>query len=218
MSDTNEKNLDSLRLTDKNPRTLMAEKGEKLDRTIDEYGPLDGIVMNVNKAVNELVGGNQRTIKFKQNPAAKVVITHRFDKPTATGSVAYGHVEVDGERWPYREVQWDKLKHSKGVIVANQHAGDEDKDLLAERYHEILEIDADALDTLFITEDELSTLQDGWVDHDALSEGEEADVGGDAPKVKRFTITELKQELDKFSAQNMITDNGFTDWLAGKYK
>ena len=215
MKETTEKSLDQLRPTANNPRILMQENAEKLDRSLDEMGPVDGIVMNVNPKINELVSGNQRTAKFKIS-GGKIILTHRFDEPTSTGTVAYGYVEVDGERWPYREVNWGQTKHNKGVLLANQHAGDEDKDLLAERYNELLQVDPDALDMLFITPEGVDALQDGWVDHSA--EPEEDEGSGNSADVKsgKYSIKQLRVMRDSFSEALGRGDNGFVEWLADR--
>jgi hypothetical protein len=202
-----------LRLTDRNPRILMQDNNEKLVRSIDEMGPVDGIVMNVNPAINELVSGNQRTARFAVSYNPEVVITHRFDQPSGTGTVAYGYVEIDGERWPYREVFWDEVKHAKGVLLANQHAGNEDPLLLAERYQELLTVDPDALETLFISEDEVERLQDGWVDHAALGEEEEEPAPAKEPKTHHFSIEQLLDLRDIYASETGRGDNGFVAWL-----
>lgn len=208
-----EKDLSGLRATKDNPRILMQENSEKLDRALDEFGPVDGIVMNTNPAINELVSGNQRTTKFRAAADAKIVITQRHDEPTATGTVASGYVEVGDERWPYREVFWDQAKHDKGVILANQHAGENDNDLLAERFERVLAVDSEALETLFITADEVDKLQDGWVDHDAETEDEEDEPEPAKSKKTTYTIKQLIDLRNSFMEATGAGDNGFVAWL-----
>lgn len=210
----NSKSIQSLKKTAKNPRRLMQENGEKLDRSIDEMGSVDGIVMNINPEIDELVSGNQRTEKFMKNPTASIVITHEFDEPTATGSVAYGYVEVDGERWPYREVWWNRAKHIKGTELANMHAGEWDNDLRAERYHELLELDEHALDSMFITAEEVESLQDGWVDHEEVAETANDPNSTPAKNSDSYTIKQLRALRNAFIAETGLDDAGFIEWLA----
>lgn len=203
------KTLDHLRPTTNNPRIVMKDNSEKLDRSLDEYGPMDGIIMNVNPAINELVGGNQRTTKFRI-AGAKAVITKRFDEPTHTGTVAYGFVDLDGEQHPYREVKWDSAKHKKGIALANQHVGTNDNDLLAELYQDIALEDPDYTDELFITEEEVVGLQDGYVEH--TEDGPKVPE----PKEQRWTIDDLRREREKFYNATKLDDGGFVEFLAKK--
>lgn len=191
----------------------MQENSETLDRSIDEFGSVDGIVRNVNPDIDELVGGNQRTLKFAAQPTTKIVITHRYEEPTSTGTVAVGYVKFGAERWPYREVNWDKLKHDKGVVLANQQAGTNDNDLLAERYNDILLDDPNALDDLFITPAEVEALQDGWVDHDEPEAEPEREAG---PKVPKYSLAQLITLRTAFVHETGIKDNGFLQWLKSR--
>ncbi|MCI0563624.1 MAG: hypothetical protein MN733_34560, partial [Nitrososphaera sp.] len=47
------------------------------------------------------------------------MITQRYRKPTRTGTVAEGYVIADGERYHYREVNWDEETHAAANIAAN---------------------------------------------------------------------------------------------------
>lgn len=188
-----EKSLNNINPTRKNPRLVTPDNDEKLDRSLDEYGPMDGIVNNVNPAINELVGGNQRNVRFKRS-GAKAVITHRFKEPTEpAGSVAYGYVDFGGERHPYREVFWDITKHNAGILLANQHAGENDNKALATRYEELLEVDPSALDTLFITEAQIEQLHDVLIVEDEIFNKDE--------KKKEHETRYTKKELLKFSTK-----------------
>lgn len=201
------KSLNHLNQTKNNPRIVTTDNDETLDRTLDEFGPMDGIIFNVNPDINELVGGNQRTRKFKRM-GAEAVITHRFAEPTQpAGSVAYGYVDLDGERHPYREVNWDRIKHEKGVLLANQHAGKNDDDMLAERYHELLSVAPDALDELFITESEVLSIQDGPVLHD-----DDGPVVEDKPeREKKYSKAELHRLAQNYFAPAAAAE--FVEWL-----
>jgi hypothetical protein len=110
MNNPNRK-LSELALTHGNPRTQSAEGGRLLADQIDCFGPLDGIVYN--RRTKELVGGNMRSVRFRQCEDPEIVIDETYPKASKTGTVAMGHVMVDGERWTYREVDWPKPTNTR---------------------------------------------------------------------------------------------------------
>jgi hypothetical protein len=149
MNNPNRK-LSELALTHGNPRTQSAEGGRLLADQIDCFGPLDGIVYN--RRTKELVGGNMRSVRFRQCEDPEIVIDETYPKASKTGTVAMGHVMVDGERWTYREVDWPKDKHQAAVLAANNAGADNDFDAIAEfaadlsdDWKELTSIDFDAL-------------------------------------------------------------------------
>lgn len=175
------KSLDDLQLTDANPRKLPQGVSETMDRSIDEFGSLDGIIYNAQ--LSELVGGNQRTIKFRKDNAAVVVITHTYSKPTAAGTVVTGYVEVGEERWPYREVKWGAAKHRRAVYAANKVHANWDTDLAAA---ELGMMEEDELLYTGFTPDEVSAMLN--IPNDEFPPDEEEKQ----PSAKRFTKQELK--------------------------
>lgn len=185
-----EKSLEELRPTSRNPRILDQQTSETMDRTIDEFGSLDGIIYNSHSDVQELVGGNQRTVKFKSDPTATVMITERLTEPSGTGSMAYGYVAVAGERWPYREVWWPKAKHRAAVIAANKVHADFDTDLLAEELSGLAELDEGMLDLTGFSEAEIADLP-------ANMEPDFADAEKHDDGVERFTIDQLRQHASR---------------------
>src|SRR6185436_13064060 len=111
----------------KNPRKMSKEDYELLSSSLKEFGDLSGIVRN--NTTGELVGGNQRTHFFSEpGSGAKVVISHRFEKPTETGTVALGYVLYNGEQYSYREVEWDLKQEERANILANKVGGTWDFD------------------------------------------------------------------------------------------
>lgn len=111
----------------KNPRDITGEKLEALKRTIAKFGDLSGIVYN--RQTENLVGGHQRVKSF---PDSEVKIEKKYTKPTKTGTVAEGYVVINGERFNYREVDWDEITEKAANIAANKGAGEWNLELLSE--------------------------------------------------------------------------------------
>jgi DNA modification methylase len=105
-----------------NPRKVTPDKLRQLSKTIKEFGSLDGIVFN--KVRQELVSGHQRLKHAKDS--TEVQITETLDKVDSQGTVARGYVEIEGSKFPYREVAWDDDAHSAAMLLANKNAGDWD--------------------------------------------------------------------------------------------
>lgn len=130
------KPISELRGDPKNPRRISREDFAALQKSIVEFGDLSGIILNT--TTNELVGGHQRIKAFETHgDNAKIEIVQRLEQPTKTGTVAIGFVMLDGERYAYREVQWDKARQQAANIAANRIQGEWNQDLLAEVTYEI---------------------------------------------------------------------------------
>jgi len=95
-----------------NPRKISDPKLKMLEKSLKEFGDLSGIVFN--KTTGRLVGGHQRLKVLPSN--SKIVM----DTET------HGHVIIGGERFQYREVEWDELKEKAANIAANKHGGEFD--------------------------------------------------------------------------------------------
>lgn len=115
-----------------NPRTLTPKQHDLLKRDLLELGDLSGIVHDLNSG--EVIGGNQRVKIFCEIPNPKIIITEKYDEPTKTGTVALGYVEIDGEKFSYREVHWNKKQCKKANIVANKAGGEWDFNILANAF------------------------------------------------------------------------------------
>src|SRR5215831_20790554 len=89
----------------RNPRLISDEALEKLRLALERFGDLGGIVLN--RRTGHLVGGHQRIDAFKEQRIA-AVIERQLPKPDRTGTLAYGHIEMFGTRYAYREVDWDE--------------------------------------------------------------------------------------------------------------
>jgi hypothetical protein len=90
-----------------------------LGRAMTEFGDLSGLVFN--RRTGHLVSGHQR---MKHLPAdLPIVVTEKYRKPNAQGTVAVGHVDWAGERWQYREVDVSETVEKAMNIAANQAGG-----------------------------------------------------------------------------------------------
>lgn len=111
--------LADLRADPANPRVLQPENQRRLAESMSAFGDLSGLVYN--RQLDLMVGGHQR--KGQLSPDARVVVTERYAEPNEVGTVAVGYVEgPDGERWSYREVEWDADKHRLANVAANNRA------------------------------------------------------------------------------------------------
>lgn len=149
--------LSELKPNPRNPRSMSESKAAMLKKSLDEFGDLSGIVYN--RVSETLIGGHQRA---KVSPDdSQITIVTEYKKPTRTGTVAEGFVDIDGERFSYREVLWDKKKEKAANIAANKGAGQWDYPLLTEWLNEL---DAENIDmdlTMF-DKDELERIMGGW--------------------------------------------------------
>jgi hypothetical protein len=175
----------------KNPRKMTEEDFDLLKDTLKKYGDLSGIVFNVRN--QQLVGGHRRSDAFRDGDP-EIEITQRFDPPTPTGTVAVGYVIVDGERFSYREVDWDDLMHEGANIVANKVGGTWDFDKLAN------EFSLDLLKETGWKEFELSFVSSG--DDDSEGNLDRTPMAGSAETylagaMKQITLVFTKEEFDK---------------------
>jgi hypothetical protein len=149
--------LSQLNGNPKNPRRISDKKLELLKKALGEFGDLSGIIFN--RTTNHLVGGHQRVMVLPKD--AKVVITKNYEAPTRTGTVAEGFVEIEGERFTYREVEWTEPKEKAANVAANKGAGDWDFSQLSEWMLELDALNFDMDLTLF-DEEEIERLMGGW--------------------------------------------------------
>lgn len=200
-----ERKVSELKAYHKNPRKMGKEEFQLLAASLKEFGDLSGIVLNVK--TGELVGGNQRTNFFKDpESGAKLVVTERFETPSPTGTVAIGHVLYNGERYSYREVDWDEKREERANVLANKVSGTWDFDILANAF------DVDML------------LQSGWkaselgfamgageVDGDPLAGSAETYLAGNVKQVVLYFSSEefelVIPRLDKVMADTGATSH-----------
>ncbi len=120
--------IEDLNPNPRNPRKITNEKLDMLKSAVAEFGDLGCVVFN--RQTKQLVGGHQRVKVLDQD--TEIVLERLFDEPTRTGTVAEGYIEVDGERFKYREVDWDEVREKAANIAANKHGGEFDLPILSE--------------------------------------------------------------------------------------
>jgi len=102
-----------------NPRQISDKQLEMLSKSMQEFGDLSGIVVNVN--TNHIIGGHQRVKVFDpQWPIKKQAYKD------GQGTTAIGYIETPYGQWIYREVDWDEEKEAAANIAANKQGGEWD--------------------------------------------------------------------------------------------
>ena len=119
--------IGSIALNPSNPRTISTESKDRLRRSLDQFGDISGVVFN--RKTGHLVGANQRVSLFR-DAGAQLHIEHRGDADKR-GTVARGYVLLDGDRYGYREVEWDLPKEQAAMLAANNHAGEWDNEAVS---------------------------------------------------------------------------------------
>jgi hypothetical protein len=125
-----------LRPSSWNPRKITDHRLDMLKKSMQEYGDLSGIVVNVK--TGNLVGGHQR---LKHLDPSWPIDKHPVKD--STGTVALGSIKTPFGLWSYREVSWSKNREAAASIAANQQGGEFDQQKLREI---ILEIDDGSID------------------------------------------------------------------------
>ena len=170
--------LETLNGDPMNPRVISKEEYAKLKTLLDKFGDLSGVIRNVR--TDQLVGGHMRTEAFKESNAEKsITITHRYESPTPAGTVAIGHVIINGELFAYREVDWDEGTQRAANLAANKAGGKFDQDALAQVMYEISQLQngSDLLQMTAFADDEISKLLD------SVGVGSAETVEDEAPEV-----------------------------------
>lgn len=183
------KSLDQLKANPKNPRQINKHDFASLQKTLDKFGDLSGIVFNV--ASNQLVGGHQRTEAFKKlGGTSKVVITQTLEQPDDVGTTAYGYIDFKGRQYAYREVNWPidtkdpdtgeeySSMEAAANIAANRIQGEWDMDLLAEMDYKLFSNNPEMLEFTGQRDDEVSRLLDNVSANDSTLDDED-----EAPEV-----------------------------------
>ena len=136
--------VEDLKSNPANPRKeWSAQQRKKFKESLIAFGDLSGIVYN--RTTGQLVGGHKRIAEFRDKfDAAEIDITDTYENPKDDGTVRFGWVTVEGMRFAYREVQWDKAKESAANVAANQWGSEMfDNDLLGEMLQEIRDAEFD---------------------------------------------------------------------------
>src|SRR3990167_3982250 len=128
--------IKDLKPADYNPRKITDEQLKMLNKSLQKFGDLSGIVFN--RRTGNTVGGHQR---LKCLPPDAKIEKKDLKEKTRTGTVAQGFVIFDGdEKHTYREIDWDEAMEKMANIAANKHGGDWDDDKLGELLKELSEI------------------------------------------------------------------------------
>lgn len=146
----------------RNPRKISDQKLKQLAKSLKEFGDLGGIVFN--RTTQQLVGGHQRL------RALEDVGIEKIEKD----DLGHGFVHLkNGERFAYREVDWDENKEKAANIAANKGAGEWDIPKLTEFMVE-LDIAGFDLDLTMFDEKErkpyLKVSKEGLIDDDEIPE------------------------------------------------
>lgn len=111
-----------------NPRKISNEALKALNKSIEEFGDLSGVV--INDRTKTIVAGHQRLTTLG-NKKTKVVTKPFKDE---FGTVAMGHIAVKSDNGkfvvPLRIVNWDLRKEKLANIAANNHGGEFDNQKL----------------------------------------------------------------------------------------
>lgn len=171
----NKTKINTLKPAEYNPRKITKEQLESLKKAMEEFGDLSGIVFN--RRTGNMVGGHQR---IKVIPEDAEIHKTSFKNPTRTGTVAEGYILLGGEKFIYREVDWD-LNHEKlANIAANKQGGEFDDDMLAALISELNNADCDVGMTGF-SQDEIDKMLDAL--EETLEEKQE--------ELKPYTMTHI---------------------------
>ena len=190
--------LDRLRPNPKNPRKVTPKKMDMLRRALERFGDLGGVVFNIRSS--QLVGGHQRVQSFHAMGGAPV-IEQTFDPPTKVGTVRLGYIESNGERFSYREVDWDEATEASANIAANKGAGDWSIPELQEMLFDLDSMNFD-LDLTMFDEKEREALMGG-----APGTAEEKDL--DLTEQYKI-IVECRDETEQADLLQRFNDEGLT--------
>lgn len=115
--------LSELREADFNPRVMSDGQLLILRENLANLGDLGGIVFN--RRTGNLVSGHQRVKALKESaPDTEIIIEETFDTPNSQGTVARGYFSHNGEKFVYREVDWDEQAERIANLAANNvHGG-----------------------------------------------------------------------------------------------
>ncbi|HCZ10897.1 MAG TPA: hypothetical protein DHV16_01280, partial [Nitrospiraceae bacterium] len=138
-----------------NPRkALSMDELASLKKALLEFGDLSGVVFN--RRSGNLVSGHQRCKVFSADN--EITITERYDPPTRTGTVAEGHVLIDGEKYSYREVDWPDDKEKAANLAANNQGSVNDPALLSSLLKELEELGTVDMKITGFSEDEIDKM------------------------------------------------------------
>jgi hypothetical protein len=160
--------LAGLKPNPKNPRKITDAKARMLRDSLARFGDISGLVFN--RTSGQLVGGHQRVEAFKGLGASDVTLTKQYDVPSHAGTVAEGHVDISGERYAYREVEWDEATEKAANLAANKGAGEWDLAQVAEWVDELAEVSFDLDLTMFDADEREGLMPDSQLIEEKFAE------------------------------------------------
>lgn len=178
----------------RNPRKMRLSKKTALSKSLDKYGDMSGIVFN--KRTKRLVGGHQRSSIIPDD--APIVITHKYEVATHAFTTAEGYIELNGERYKYREVDADEKWESEALLSANKHSGEWDNELLRLNFSDFPDMDIEAIG---FDEEELLDLGIEYSPMDELDD---------------YFYDKEKKERDDETDEQYIKNNKGPEYLATK--
>ena len=176
------KTVKDLRPAKYNPRTISKAQIANLDRSLEEFGQLGGVVFNC--AMGNLVAGHQRIATLEGKKTKLVKSPFKDDK----GTVAEGYIEVYSKnekpyRIPYREVSWSSLHvEQMANIAANAQGGSFDTVKLGKLVEKLQRIDGFDL---------------------ALTGLDKLDAAKTVSKMKNLTGKETPQQFEEVSERTI---------------
>lgn len=168
--------LQDLAPNPRNPRKITDKQLTMLRKSLGEFGDLSGIVFN--RRSGKLVGAHQR---LKVLPPEAEIIMDTED---------YGHVDVEGDRFQVRLVDWDEIKEKAANIAANKHGGSWDIPMLNDWLIELEAANID-MDLTGFENDELA----GLLSPTGTGEGGETGAGSLAERflIPPFTVLNARE-------------------------
>jgi hypothetical protein len=183
--------LNKIRKYHKNPRFITKDQVKKLKSTLDKFGELGIMVINVRTW--EIASGNQRSTHIDPKTA---IITEECER-TPAGTVGWGYIENGLEKHPVRFVDWDEETEEEAVLVANKGGGNFDYDVLNNEF--ALEV----LEAAGFTKDELAGHFDDA--EDLLDDVSDTDFEHDDEKFVLQVIFRSEEDREIFFNELEVT-------------
>lgn len=158
--------IKDLKLNPANPRKITDKKLAALKKSLKEFGDLSGVVYN--RHSSQLIGGHQRLKALETIGISDIEYQDQ--------ELTYGFINLmNGEKFAYREVDWDEAKEKAANIAANKGAGEWDMDKLGEWFKDLDKLDFDLDLTMFDEDERKDFFKDkgdlpGLTDPDAIPE------------------------------------------------
>lgn len=100
----------------KNSKRTTDGEIQKLRESISLLGDISGIVFDVDSG--EIICGNQRSAIMNINER-EIITIKELKKPDKFGTLLYGYVEWEGQKYSFRKVRWNEEQRQLANISAN---------------------------------------------------------------------------------------------------